>query len=256
MRYLGIARLRLLMTTRTWSPIFVLAVLPPAIAAIAVATQEEFFLHDAQFHLPINAAAATLSWTLHALLLGAATAFSGSANRSRAAVANAHVPDLLDTAPIAQGPRYWGDVLGTFAATAVVHICCVPLLAVVAAVSPLPLTLFLWFEIVVLAFLILASAGAAWQRSTSAAKSSAARMAIGFFVVTLLLLILWMTTNMRAFRDAVFNFLMTRPSRAGWSDVVAAVEEPAMFVALFALLYAGTMLYYHFSSTNRRAWEN
>ena len=256
MRYLGIARLRLLMTTRTWSPIFVLAVLPPAIAAIAVAAVEEFFLHDAEFQLPMNAAAASLSWTLHAIFLAAATAFSGSVTRSREGAATVHVPDLLDTVPIGQGPRFWGDALGTFAATGVIHVCCLPLLAVVAAVSPLPLGLFLGLETGVLALLILASAGAAWQRSTAATKSGAARMAIGFFEVVLFLVILWMTTNMRAFRDAMLNFLMSRPSPAGWSDVVAAVEQPAAFVALVALLYAGTMLYYHFSSTSRRAWEN
>lgn len=256
MRYLGIARLRLLTTTRTWTPIYVLAILPPAFAALAAAVSEGEFRHDPAFLLPTNAASAMLAWVLHAILLGSATELSGRVNRSREATLNARIPDLLDTAPIRRSARFWGDVLGTFAATALIHICCLPLLAAVAAVSPLPLTLFFWLEVATLAFLILTSAGASWQRSAAPTKSGVARMAITFSAILLLLVIVWMTTSVRAFRDALMNFILVRPSAGGWAEVLAAIDEPALFVVLVALLYGGTLLYYHVNSTSRRAWEN
>ncbi len=258
MRYLAIARFRLWTIIRTATPIFVIAVLPPLVAAIVVAKPEPEFRDTADFWLVINASAALKAWFFHALILSFACLMSGKVETAHDFVATQGIPDLMDTAPIGNGARFWGEALGALQATGLIHLACLPLLAAVAALSPLPTIVFAWFETATIALLVLASTGAAWQRRAPRTKYSATRGPRTAAAIAMLFLIaVVMTTHPRAFRDAAVEFLVSyRPSMQGWSKVVGTVEHPILFVALLSILYAGTMAYYYVSSTRKKVWEN
>ncbi len=256
MRYLAVSRYRLLTIIRTATPIFVIAILPPLLAAMPVSQPEPDFRAAADFWLPINAWAAVMAWFLHALILSVACLMSGKVKTSHDFVAAHGTPDLMDTAPIGDGARFWGEALGTLEATVVIHLCCLPLLAAVAALSPLPTIMFVWMEAATIALLVLASTGAAWQRRAPRTKYSATRGPRNAAVLGILLLLaLVATTRPRAFRDSALEFLSPITMRA-WSDVVHTVENPILLVILLSMLYAGTITYYYLSATRKRAWEN
>jgi hypothetical protein len=258
MRYLAVSRFRHLTIVRTATPIFVIAVLPVVAAAIAVSIPEPKFRDVADYWLLFNASAAVKAWFFHALFLSVAGLMSGKVKTSHDFVATHGIPDLMDTAPIGEGARFWGEALGTLETMAVIHLCCLPLLVAVAALSPLPTVLFVWMEAATMALLVLASTGAAWQRRAPRRKYSATRGPRNAAVLAILfLLALLLTTRPRAFRDSTAEFLLfNRPSMRGWSEVMATVENPILLVTLLSMLYAGTITYYYVSSTRKRTWEN
>lgn len=257
MRYLAIARFRLLTIIRTATPIFVIAALPPLFAAFPVSTPEPIFRAGAEDFLSINARVAVAAWLFHTLILAFACLMSGKVKTAHDDVTIAVVPDLMDTAPIRPGSRFWGEAAGAFAATAIIHVCCLPLLAAVAALNPLPTIVFLWIEAGTIALLILASAGAAWQRRAPRTKYSASRgLRNATLFAILLLASLFATTRWEAFRDSAFAFLYPRNSMRAWAEVVDSVENPLLLFILLSLLYAGTITYYYVSATRKRVWES
>ncbi len=257
MRYLAISRFRLLTIIRTATPIFVIVVLPPLVAALAISKPEPAFRDAADFWLPINAWAAVVAWLLHAIILSVACLMSGKVKTAHDFVVMNATPDLMDTAPIGEGARFWGEALGTLEATVVIHLCCLPLLAAVAALSPLPTIMFIWIEAATIALLVLASTGAAWQRRAPRTKYSGTRGPRNAVALAILfLLALLITTRPRPFRDSALEFLYPRASMPAWSEVVGTVENPLLLILLLSLLYAGTITYYYVSSTRKRLWEN
>jgi hypothetical protein len=257
MRCLAISRFRLLTMIRTSTPSFVVAIVPPLMATLAVGRPEPLFREQADFWLFINAWAAMVSWLLHAAALSFAGLMSGKVETRQDFVALQATPDLLDTVPIGDGARFWGEALGTLAATSLIHLCCLPLLAAVAALSPLPTGMFVWIEALTMAMLVLAGAGAAWQRRAPRTKYSGTRGPRNVFVVAMLaILAILVTTRPGAFRDAAAELLYFRASLPAWRRLVEAVESPILLLTLLSLLYAGTILYYYLSATRKRAWEN
>lgn len=253
MRYLAIARFRMLTIVRTGTPIFVIAVIPPLLAAMPLSVPEFILRAEAETLLPLNARVAVGSWLLHAIILSFACLLSGKVKSPHDDVTIGIVPDLMDTAPIGPGARFWGETLGTLAATLLIHACCLPLLATVAALNPLPTSVFLWIEAGALALMILASAGAAWQRRAPRTKYSASRGPRNAIVFAILLLLsLFATTRWEAFRDSVFAFHSMR----AWAEVVDSVENPLLLFTLLSLLYAAYIAYYYVSATRKRVWEN
>lgn len=257
MRYLAIARFRMLTIIRTATPIFIVAALPPLLAAVPLSMPEPLFRASAEEMLVINARVAMMAWVYHGLFLSFACLLSGKVKTPHDDVTIGVVPDLMDTAPIGPGSRFWGEALGTLTATVLIHACCLPLLAAVAALSPLPTSVFLWIEAGTVALMILASASAAWQRRAPRTKYSASRgprNAVLFAV--LLLLSLFATTRWEAFRDSALAFISSRNSMRAWAEVVDAVESPPLLFILLSLLYAGYIAYYYVSATRKRVWEN
>lgn len=258
MRVLAVSRFRLLTTVRAATPVFIAAVLPPVVGALVAGGPEPGFRHAADFWLPVHASAAVLAWVLHGLFLASATLMSGKVRTAHDFVSTEGMADLMDTAPVDPRGRFWGEALGTMGAAALIHLCCLPLLATVAALSPLPTGVFLWIELGALALLVEAAAGAAWQRRMPRTKYSATRGARTMLVlVVLFLLVVVVTTRPLAFRDSVLDFLLGRkPSVRRWSEVLTTVESPALLITLLSLLYAGSILYYYVSATRRPAREN
>lgn len=252
MRYLAVARFRLLTIIRTATPIFVLALIPPLIGAAWLSRgAEPDFRAAAGEVLGQHARVAVIAWLLHAFLLSFACLMSGKVKTAHDDVMTNVMPDLMDTAPVGHGERFWGEALGTLAATAMIHVCCLPLLAAVAALNPLPTAVFLWIEAATIALIALASAGAAWQRRALRTKYSgtrglrnAALLAILFFVA------LRATTRWEVFLDSI---LYPQSSIRRWAHVV---ENPFLLFTILSLLYAGTITYYYVSSTRKRLWEN
>lgn len=256
MRCLAVARFRLLTIIRTATPLFFVVLLPIIPGAVVVSVPEPQFRADADFWLPIQAQLAVIGWTLHAFALSGAALMSGKVKAAIDEASMNVVADLMDTAPIASGTRFWGETLGTFAAAAMIHLSCLPLLVAVAVLSPLPMTVFVAIESVVIAIFVLASAGAAWQRRAPFTKYSATRGARNVAVIVALVLIaLVLTTRVAALRDSFFAFL-GRASLRAWSDVMTTIENPTLLIVLLAAVYAGTIAYYYRSATRNRVLEN
>lgn len=250
MRYLAVARLRLLTTVRSATPIFILAALPPLLAAAFESIPEPLFRAAADELLAPIAKAALFAWLIHGLVVGVACEAFG--NRRVRPDLTSLPSDLMDSAPVGPRPRFWGEALGTFAAASTIHACCLPLLAAAAVLSPLPTAAFAWIEAGIIALMILGSAGAAGKRLAPVTPWTATRTArSGILSLILFLLVLLATTNWEAFRDSLAAFIIT-PSMRAWAAVTASVENPLLLGVLLSLLYAGYLLYY-LNSTRRPA---
>ena len=137
MRALAIARFRLWTTIRVGNPYVVFAAGAPAIAAVvqvAVASSGDFS-PDAVLH--VSATAALFAWTLHSALMFGVTQEMGNAAGSPLDTP-VHQSDLMDSAPIRSDERTAGELAGVLVSASLIHVCCLPLLAITAALSPLP----------------------------------------------------------------------------------------------------------------------
>ena len=251
MRYLAVARLRMLTTIRQATGVFIFAMLPPIVAAIFEAVPEPLFRAAADELLGEFARTAFVAWMFHAFVIVMASEAFGSLRLLRDD-ATALPPDLMDSAPITPIERFWGETLGVFAATVMIHIACLPLLTVVAVLSPLPTIVFVWIEVVIVALMILGSASAAWKRLAPRTQWSATRTArSGILFLILFIITLRVSTYWQAFRDSAFAFLFT-PSLRAWSAVANSVENPPLLIILWIALYGGYLLYY-INSTRKPA---
>jgi hypothetical protein len=252
MRYLAIGRFRMLTTVRSSTPILIAALVPPLLAAMAESLAEPNVHTMADIALRVNANAAFITWLIHAgLLLIASEAFGGL--KSFDPDVTNPPADLMDSAPVSPRGRFLGETLGVFAATVAIHICCLPVLAVVAALSPLPTRFFVWMEVVIVVLMIVTSTAAAWKRLSPQTKMSGTRgfrSALLFYAGILGALLV--TTRWEAFRDSAFNFLSS-PSMRAWSRVMATIENPPLLMLLAALLYVSYIAFYFISSTRHRA---
>jgi hypothetical protein len=243
MRFLAVARLRLLTTIREATAVFIFAMVPALIAVAIETTPEPLFRAAADELLGVFASVALVAWLFHAFIIITASEAFGSMRLFRVD-ATALPPDLMDSAPIGPLERFVGETLGVFGATATIHAACLPLLAVVAVLSPLPTVVFAWIEVGIIAMMILGSAGAAWKRLAPRTQWAATRTArSGILFLILFLVTLFATTRWQTFRDSLVAFIIT-PSMRAWAVVTNAVESPLLLVTLWLLLYGGYLLYY------------
>lgn len=251
MRYLAVARFRLLTTIRSATPIFLVAAVPPLIGAAIESIPEPLFRSEADLYMRVHAIAGLFAWLLHSLVLLMSCEAFGNLRLLRPDLTT--LPsDLMDSAPIGPSQRFWGEALGIFTATLVIHVCCIPLLAIDAALGPLPMSLFLWIEAGLITMLVLASASAAWKRLAPRTLMSATRtMRSGLLFFILVLILFRATTEWVAFRDALAEFA-GGPSMNAWARVSATVESPLLLLLLFSLLYA-SYLFYYVASTRKPA---
>ena len=243
MRYLAVARFRLLTTIRSATPIFLVAAAPALIGALIESMPEPLYRSEADGMMRVTAIASVFAWLFHSFVMLMSCEAFGNLRLLRPDLTS--LPsDLMDSAPIGPTERFWGEALGIFAATLIIHVCCLPLLAADAALSPLPIGLFLWMEAGLVGMLILASASAAWKRLAPRTKMSATRtMRSGLLFFILVLILFSATTNWVAFRDALAEFA-GGPSMNSWARVTATVENPLLLLLLFSLLYASYLFYY------------
>lgn len=252
MRSLAIARFRLLTTIRRATMLYVVT----AGAALGAAAMVSF-MPDTVFRAAaddiLRTAASIAVWVAiwHlCLLVFACDAFGNDATR-RTQLASQETDDradLMDTAPIGLSARFWGEAAGIFSAAMTIHLCTLPLLVLIVALSPLHTGMFLAWEAVTVILVALASTGSAWKRRAPRSKWSAtrgARSALLFLI--LLLMTLKYTTKWEVFRDSLFQFV-TRPTPRMWSSVSRAVENPALLITMLLSLYFGYLAFYYASS--------
>lgn len=247
MRGLALARLHYLSKSRTESSV------PAAAAFLAVLP---ILVFDTIFRnwsaewgfvegvIQDRARTAGIVYILHLALLVAACDLFGTPRRSRGGPGAA---DLTETAPITPFERFFGDALGIFQCIAMVHLCALPMLALAVALSHQPTAIFFWSEALVIAVMILGSAGASWKlRSTGRwVRTRSARSIVVFLIVVLI--VLMSTTRWTTFRDALAGSILD-PAPGRWNDVRAAVVNAPLLFALLAILYAGYILYFALSS--------
>ena len=159
------------------------------------------------------------------------------------------VADLMETAPISPLGRFTGDMIGAAACALVIHACTVPVVALAFVLSPVSSAMFWWYELIVIAVVILMAAGVAWKKRLAGVRGRARATAQIALTLLLALLIVGSTTRRPYFGEAVASFI-SEPSYRRWSNVVAEVMNPPLFVALFALLYFGSIFY--FAARSRR----
>lgn len=247
MRSLALARYHVLSRVRSAHGLFVascvLVVLPVFVSDVLPSVLiYEWEMMESQLHH--RARNVTVAYFFHLVVMVAAC--EAFATR-RASKEGSRPADLVDTSPIRPAERFFGDAFGIFSCAVVIHLCTLPLLALAVALSPLPLSVFFWLEVVVLAALVLASAAASWKLRGFGKwmRTRSARSATLFFI--LLLVVLISNTQWRAFRDAFLTQFLY-PSPAGWTEIRAAILNPPIFVASLVLLYAGYILYFALSS--------
>lgn len=274
MRYLAIARFRLLTTIRSATALFVLSAVAVIAPGLVISYMPvETFRVEADELLPFAANVAFLVWAAHAIILLLACNAFGDESFRRAKITSAlseRPPDLIDTAPIRPGARFWGETVGILAAAMTIHVCTLPALALVTALSPLPTSMFITAEIVTFLLIALASAGGAWKRRAPMTKWNATRgprsaLLFGF----LLLMIVRHATHAmlpldpdrdqplwNAFRDSLIWFV-AHPSPRAWSEVSNAVGNPLLLLVLVSTLYTSYIVFYYKSCVRKaRRQEN
>jgi hypothetical protein len=251
MRLLAIARLRLLTRIRTASVLYALATLPPLMPCVfASLIPENAYRESMPFLAPVVAVWSILVWILHTgiLLIGSEAGEQLHPRRE-----GAEWSDLLETVPLDPSGRFAGEAVGSLAVNLSIHICALPVLAVVVALSPLPLSVFMALECGTLALLSLGAGAAAWKRCASPSKWSATRMArSGVLFWILFVAILYQTSRWQAFvsslQEAIFQ-----PSRRSWQQIGATIERPASLALLVALLCLSYLAFYYVSSVRALA---
>jgi hypothetical protein len=151
----------------------------------------------------------------------------------------------METIPVGAGGRFLGEAFGSLATNLTIHLSCLPLLAMVVVLSPLPLSAFVWLEIAALVLLALAGAAAAWKRCARPSKWSGTRMArSGVLFWVLFWFILDRTSRWDAITSAL-NLVTSRPLLQTWADITAAIDRPALFGSLVALLCISYVTFYY-----------
>lgn len=246
MRLLAIAKLRLLTRIRTASVLFALATLPLLIPSVGASVMSENAYRESMpFNAPIIAVWSLLVWFVHTgiLLVGSEAGEQLHPRRE-----GAEWSDLLETVPLDPTGRFAGEAVGNLAVNLTIHVCALPILAVVAALSPLPLSAFLTLECGTLALLSLGASAAAWKRCARPSKWSATRMArSGVLFWILFVAILYQTSRWQAFvsslQEAIFQ-----PSRRTWQQIGSTIDRPASLVLLVSLLCLSYLAFYYVSS--------
>jgi hypothetical protein len=251
MRILAVARYRFWTTLRSAAPIFGLAAGMPFAGTLFEALSWRLVDVDASM-LAAHAGFAIIVWTVHgAILIGASELF-GNVKASRSDLTSA-ISDLMDSAPIQPRVRFAGECLGIFGTTLMIHLCCLPGLAMTAALSPLPAIVFGSIEAAMIPLMILASASAAWRRLAPRTRWSGTRSArSGLLFIILALLIVFGTTSQPAFRDSLVAFIGS-PSMRKWQFVAASVDNPFLLIFLLAMLYSAYFAFFYLSGTRDRA---
>ena len=251
MRVLAIAKLRLLTRIRTASVLFALATLPPLALCVGASwLPQNDWRTSMPFASPILAVWSLLVWFLH---IGLLLVGSEAGEQLHPRREGAEWSDLLETVPMTASGRFAGEAFGNLAVNLTIHVCALPLLALVAALSPLPITVFLPLEVCALVLFALAAGAGAWKRCARPSKWSATRMArSGVLFWILLVMIVYQTSRWDAFTDSLLEAVF-QPSRRTWEQIASTIERPAQLAVLVVLLCLSYVTFYYLSSVRALA---
>ena len=251
MRILAVARYRFWTTFRSGAAIFGLAAGLPFAGTLFESLSSNMAEVDASM-FAAHAAFALVVWFTHAAILIGGSAMFGNVRASRTDLTSA-MSDLMDSAPVPPRLRFTGEWLGILCTILMVHLCCLPALAMTAVLSPLPLTVFATMEAALIPLLVLSSASAASQRLAPRTRWSGTRSARSGLLMTILAgLIILGTTNQATFHDSFVAFVGL-PSMRKWHAVAASVNDPFLMFFLLALLYSAYLAYFYLIGSRDRA---
>ena len=151
--------------------------------------------------------------------------------------------DLMETAPLTPAGRFLGDMFGALACTLVIHVCTLPLLAVLFVLSPVPTSMFLGYEAVLLLVVLFGSALSSWKRRVSGAAGRARAVGSVALFGTLLFFIVASTTHWPRFRDALTTFI-SEPAPLRLRQVGFEITNPPLLTMLVFMLYSSFLTYY------------
>lgn len=247
MRQLALIRYRLLTTIRSGTPIFAMAIAPPLIALLIETRSERQFLLGPDVRLTWNAGAAFLGWLLHTFIVaGAAQAFG--ARKPFSTDSTAPSSDLMDSAPIRARSRFFGEGAGILCATFMLHLCCLPVLASIAALSPLPTRLFLVLEAGILVLMIVGSTVAAWKIVAPASPSRTRGLRSGLLFYALVVSAFLASADREEFFGRIPGFMFS-PSRRSWAALSGAIDNPVLLIAWLTLLVVSYLAYFFIDAT-------
>jgi hypothetical protein len=222
--------------------LFLLVIFPGIASAQALFMPDPLFQQFAPEALRLAGFAIITAYALHAGMLSV-ICWSWGLPPSR--TSGAARGDLFESAPVAGATRFLGDAAGIFSSVAAMHICLLPILAVMFIASPYPTPVFFWLELVVVANLVFGSASAAWTlRAETARQGHLHSLRDGALMGIMAATVILCTSRAEEFRDAIGSFLLEEPSPHAWAGVIATITRPFAMAALFALIYCGFIAYY------------
>lgn len=239
MRCLAVARYVFLTTVRrtTWLvPMLVGLALMPAVLGGGgmLFIPNDRFVGYAPFMFQAGAAGVMIAYIMNSgLVLALGGTLSGREKKSRAA------SDLIETAPISGHTLFWGNALGITASMFVMHVCCVPLLAEVVAISPFSPSVFWLLELMTVVLLLLIGGAAACHRLTGTRQGQALRSVARIAILTILfVVIVTATTRIDDLYDGIVGFLSELSPRS-WAAVPASIDHGAILAVLLLALVSG-----------------
>lgn len=151
--------------------------------------------------------------------------------------------DLMETAPISPANRFLGDMLGSAACALAIHLCLLPIIAFVVMISPVSGRVFFWYEMLVVAFILLGAGAASWKRRMDGPAGRARVVGNIALFATIVLMIMAVTTRWPRFRDAAGSFV-AEPAPLRWAQVTREINRPGALVALLIVVYAAFLTFY------------
>jgi len=244
MHSLALARYRFLTTIRQrrWvAPVLTVALFPSLVGGggLTLFKSDLEFAWDAPEALKSAALGMLFGWAIHLIAISTLGWSLGIAPREQT-----HQIDLLDTAPISGRTQFFGDTLGIFAFVFAMHICCVPVLAELVAISPFPPILFLWLEIATIALLLMVSAAAAWSLRTDRSGWRQKRSTVNALLFLILFVgVVTVTTRIDDFYFGMAGFF-EKPSPQRWQPVMASIVSMPLLLILLLALYGSFIAFF------------
>jgi hypothetical protein len=223
---------------------FVLALLPIVVGAPVFQAESVLWTTNRTTSMRASAQIVVVAYIFHLLLMLQASILVAAPRRRQDGRRSV---DLTETVPISSAQRFLGDMLGVLACTLVIHICILPLLALGTALSPVSSSIFVWCELITIAFMILGAAGASWMRQSTGPWGRLRTVGSGALFALLAFLSFAVTTRWENFRDAAATFL-SQPTPLRWMQMSREVMNPPLLATLLVALYLGFIAFYAIQS--------
>ena len=223
---------------------FIFALLPIVVRAPIFEAESVQWTSYRPLWMRVGAQSVVIAYIFHLLLMLQASVFVAAPRRRRDGSRSA---DLTETVPISSAQRFLGDALGVLACTLVMHVCILPLLALSIALSPVSSWIFLWCELILLAFMILGAAGASWKRRVAGPWGRARTVGNVALFATLLILVVAVTTRWGQFWERA-SYYVSEPTPLRWMQLSREVMNPPLLTTLLLTLYLGFLAFYAMQS--------
>lgn len=162
--------------------------------------------------------------------------------------------DLFAVVPLRPHFRFWGDAAGIFGVVLSIHICLLPALSTLVALSPIATSVMWKLEGIIVILAGFGSCAASWGLRAETWRWSMTRLAraaslLIMAVMTLLVLATW---RWIVFLDATTG-LFTNPGARSWEEFVFAFSSPRATALVFGFLYVSFLAFFFWHSSRQAA---